>query len=656
MKNKLLCLLLFISFCTAGQDNPFPYGKVGLVDLNLTFVKDTSAVAVIIKELGRSEIDNVGNHNLLFTYHVKMKILRKEGLDFANIELNLHKQNGQSEQLRDLTASVYNLQNSQVKVTQFSMKNVFTENYKYHDKKKFTLPNVIVGSVIEYEYQIESPFFTLNFWPWEFQNELPKISSEYWATVPANYRYNIALRGPLPLTRNKSEVLKDYFTPGAEKADCVRYKWTMENVPAFVEEEYMTSKKNFLAAIHFELVQVEYFDGRKDKVTKEWVDIDAELRQYEKFGVQLRRGKEVVDNHIGSLIKDESDPLSRAEKIFDFVRGWYQWNDYFGIYSELGIKKAFEEKKGNVADINLTLVAALRFAGLDCDPMILSTRQNGLATDLFPVLSEFNYVVGKLTVGDKSYLLDATDVFLPFGVLPERCLNGKGRVMAKNESYWFEIKPADKFRRLINVQLSIEQNGELKGTVTNTYIGYKAAEIRREIYSHVGPEDFINDKRKKWAEGEINNYSFTNLEEFSKPLVEKLDIKMDAIDLNNGSTFLFNPFVIGGTISKNPFKSSERTYPVDYGAPMEETHVITIGLPDFLDVDELPAKIAVALPNNGGRFIYEVKKEGKQLTITSSLVISKTIFSSTEYHFLKEFYNKAINAYRMDLMLKKKQG
>ena len=73
------------------QHDTFPYGRVTYADLNTQYPQDTSASVVIIQEFGRAEIDNENDHNLLFTYHVKFKVLKKEGLDEANIEIELRK-------------------------------------------------------------------------------------------------------------------------------------------------------------------------------------------------------------------------------------------------------------------------------------------------------------------------------------------------------------------------------------------------------------------------------------------------------------------------------------------------------------------------------------------------------------------------------------
>ena len=210
-------------------------------------------------------------------------------------------------------------------------------------------------------------------------------------------------------------------------ADCSQYRFAMDNIPAFIEEDYMTASSNFIAAINFELMQIRRFDGRTDRISKEWKDVDEELRESSRFGTQIKRGKDILDSQIEQMLVGEVDPLAKAQKIYDFIQSWYTWNEVYGIFSELGIKKAFDAKTGNVSDINLSLIAALKYAGLNVEPLILSTRSHGLVTELFPVLSDFNYVVAKLIINEKIWFLDATDKHYPFGLLPERCLNGKGR-------------------------------------------------------------------------------------------------------------------------------------------------------------------------------------------------------------------------------------
>lgn len=647
----LLTLLFCSTFCVAQDD--FNFGQVTYSDLNLkSYDRDTSAAALVLRERGQSHIDNSGDIMLVFRYHVVIKILKTQGLEKANITLPVYRSDGKAEVLRNIRASSYTMQNGSMVETELNPRSIFTEDYKYGDLKKFTIPNVTVGSVIEYEYELWTPFFTMNFRPWEFQTDIPKVSSEYWATIPANYRYNISLRGFLKLSKQEDQIIRSCFTVGSGVSECVRYKWGIDHVPAFVEEDYMTSKKNFISAIRFELGQIEYFDGRKDKVTKEWKDADQEMRVHEGFGSQLKKGKDVMTSELENALAGVSDPLAKARQIFSFIRNWYRWDDSETFLSRDGIKKAFAQRTGSSADINLSLIAALRHAGLSADPMILSTRDNGLPTDLFPVLTEFNYVVAKVDIADRSYLLDATDDFLPFGTLPERCLNGRGRVFSKSGSYWYEIKPNEKARQVTLVNLKVADNGDVNGEVQTTYLGYKAAEKRGRILSFTNLQEYKKDRQNKWQYGVLEEVSISNLDDFTKPLVEKLTIELDPLSIPEGGALLFNPFLFD-KVMKNPFKSNERLYPVDFGVPLEETVIINLELPDGVELDELPERVALALPNNGGRYIFEVQKNGNVLSVNSMLAIGKTVFSSEEYHYLKELFNKMIGVNQMDLVLKR---
>lgn len=647
----IVILLLFASHVTLAQSAGFPFGQVTYNDLEMnTYEKDTAAAAVILNEFGEAYIESGNDYNLILKYHVKIKILKKSGLDHGDFEILLRKVPGKSEVLRSVKASTFNIENGPMKESKFDAKNVFTEDKKYYHLKKFALPNVRVGSVIDLEYVLESPFIQ-NFRSWEFQCEIPKVKSEYWALVPANYKYNIALRGYLNLSSNESTVVKNCFSVGGGSADCTQLKFSMQDIPAFIEEDYMTAKSNFVSAIRFELSEIEYFDGRKDKITKAWKDAEDELRRDPKFGLQLKRGKDIVDKHIDPIIAGENDPLVKAEKIYDFVKGWYRWNEYFGEYSEFGIKKAFDTKVGNVGDINLSLVAALRYAGLSVEPLLLSTRANGWVTELYPVLSEFNYVIAKLNIGDKVYLLDATDSFLSFGLIPERCLNGKGRVIGDTESYWYDLTAPERERQISVQNLKMSEDGTIKGKIQNKYFGYDAMKQRKLLHASGNEKEYIAKLSRGWNAITITDFKMEHSDDFGKPLIITFDVEIS--DFAGASSFLFNPFLIERW-EKNPFKSSERSYPVDFGVPIEEIVVMNLQYPESLQIEDLPEKVGLALPNSGGRYLFNIQNSGTTLSMNSSFTINRTLFTSEEYHYLKELFARVVASQRTDLVFKRK--
>ena len=643
----------FASLFAHAQD--FPFGSVSVNDITMKrYERDTGASAVVLREFGYAFISEADYH-LKFKYHVRIKILSKNGLDRGNIEVILRREGSErAERVEEIKASSFAFENGQVREERVDNKDIFTEDHnKYQQIKKFAIPNVRVGSVIEVAYTIDSPFI-YNFRTWEFQSGIPKMESEYWASLPGVYLYNITLRGFLKLSKNESEIIKQCLgtatspLSGGFSADCSLMKFAMKDIPAFIEEDYMTAKKNFLSAIYFELSEVRYPDGRVDKVTKEWKDADAELRQDSKFGVQLRRGKDIGDE-IESLVQNELDPLAKAKKVFNFIKARYAWNDTYGIVSELGIKKAFDEGTGNVADINLSLVAALRFAGLDAEPVILSTRRNGLVLELHPVLSDFNYVIAKVNIGDKVYLADATDKFYPFGMLPKRCINGKGRVMADKGSYWIDLTPSDKGKIITALMVTLANDGIMRGTLTTTFMGYEAVTKREEILAFHSQDDYIKELKSNLKAVEIKSYHIDNLGDLEKPVTRKLDVEIVAVDQPDVQSFLFNPFLLEKW-DGNPFKSDERLYPVDFGVPLERTSVFTLDYPSDFRIENVPAPVGLALPNAGGRFLFDARNTGNKLSLTHSLSITKTVYSSAEYHYLKELFDRILQLQNGELI------
>ncbi len=649
----LLTFMLSISILSFAQDHGFPFGKATYREIEKkNYEKDSTAEAVVLNEFGETYIDNNNSHNLIFEYHVKIKILKQGASSLADIEIPLRKNDRVSESLISVKASSFNLVNGILNEFPLDTKQVFTENLsKYRDLKKFAIPNVKEGSVIEYQYKLESPFI-FNWRSWEFQSELPKVYSEYWTEIPGNYNYNISLRGYLKLVKEEGTRVTDCFTPGGGNvAECILSKYAMKDIPAFKVEQYMTAPSNFLSSLNFELSEIRYFDGRVDKVTKTWKDAEQELAADQKFGIQIRRGKDILDGHIDDVIGTETDPLVKAKKIYNFIRDWYRWNNVYGIYSELGIKKAFDQKVGNIADINLSLVAACLYADIDAEPVLISTRDNGMAIELYPVISDFNYVIARVNIGDKVYYLDASDDFYPFGLLPERCLNGRGRVMRKSGSLWVDIKPSDRKKETAQVNLKLDKDGKIRGTINITNSGYEAVALRKKIYGHNNQQEYANELDNDLGGFEIKKFELKNNEEFDRPLIQQLEVEFDAFT-GSEQTLLFNPFMFKKW-DENPFKTNDRLFPVDFATPHQYIMILNLEYDPSFEILNTIDKVGLSLPNGGGSYLFDMQNSSNKLTISTSLMIGKSIFPSTEYFYLKELYSRMIQVQNTELIVKR---
>ncbi|MGF1923709.1 MAG: DUF3857 domain-containing protein, partial [Bacteroidia bacterium] len=299
------------------------------------------------------------------------------------------------------------------------------------------------------------------------------------------------------------------------------------------------------------------------------------------------------------------------------------------------------------------LVTALSAANIDAEAVILSTRDQGIVNKLYPVITEFNYVIAKVNIGAESYLLDATDPLLPFGLLPIRCINDQGRVInLKKASYWIDLKASQKSVTNYVLDGQLTKEGIIKGTITIHSLGYDAFNKRKEIKSHNSIEEYVEKLDNKLTNLKITSEEVYNIDSLELPLTEKYGVEFAAHDATNSSQLYLNPFFIN-RISKNPFNLNERTYPVDLGSASDERIVINLSLPEKYDLIDHPKDMAIGLPNNGGKFILKTTFEDNKIAISQYKQFSKSIYGPEEYLYLKEFYSKIIQHQKTDLLLKK---
>ena len=651
----IICVVSFTISLT-GQNHGFEFGKVSYDELNMeVYDRDTAAVAVVLDEFGEAFFDSEDLNKIIFQYHTKIKILKEEGKSYGNFEIPLRKLgSSRQEILTEIKASSFNIEGNTWTEKKLQGNDIFTDKIiKEFSLVKFAIPDVRKGSVIELFYQLETPF-TYNFVTWEFQSEIPKNKSEFWGKYPGYYQYNSTLKGYLTLTRNQADLVNKCVKIGSGPieagADCVLLKYAMKNIPAFVSEDHMTSKKNFLSSINFELSQITQLDGRIDKITKEWKDVEKELRQHESFGSQIKKAGKLLESKVKEISMNENNEMEIAKKLYEYVKNTFSWNGELSKYTDQGVKKLIETKKGNIAEINLALLGALIKVGIDADAVLISTRDNGVPIKSYPVLSDFNYVLVRLIFNNQTYLLDATNPLYPFGFVPEKCLNGQGRVIGNN-SEWIDIKPSGKNQAEYNFQITLDKDGNPNSKITITHLGYSAFKMRSAFLSASDKEHFIKERSNKWLGFSVKTYSIENESELSEPFIEKIEGMYEMQE--GGEIFYFEPLLID-RVEKNPFNSNERKYPVDYATPVQSKLKISIGYPaNHFNTEDLPQKISIDLPLNGGGYKFEAVDDSNKVTILSELTLNKSIYTSYEYNALKNLYSNYITSLRSQIVFKK---
>ena len=651
IKKLVLALFLLFNLFVYSQEiyNSESY-RVTLDDIkSTTFTKDSTANALVIYERGNSYLDR-NKYYLKTEVQHKIKILNREGFDKANVTIHLYNNDSFSEKVTEISGTTYNLIDGNVVKTNLNDKDVFEEKYDdNHTFVKFTLPNIKEGSVITYSYTLTSAFM-FNYKSWNFQSDIPKLYSEYNASIPANWNYHIKLIGGRKLFINESKVEKECLTvSNGGVSNCFNTIYAMKDIPSFTEEDYMTTKGNYLARIEYELKTFVDFEGVIHDYAKTWETVDDELKKDENIGRQLSKSIK-VDEILPTEILNEPDALKKSMSIYKFVQDQYTWNEEYRIFKDVSVKDLLKNKSGNVSSINILLHNLLEGSGVEVKPLLLSTRNNGFATQIFPVISEFNYLIVQATIDNKTYYLDATDDYLSFGEIPFRCLNLYGRLLDfKNGSNWIDIEPENPSSVLYNIDLNFNDNQSLTGQVKSKTTGYHALNSRKSYFPN--REAYVKRLEDNAPYIEIFDHSVPNDDKTSPDFSESYSIEYTPE--NTGETLFINPFFTK-FFSENPFKLQERSYPIDFGFKDSYLYMLNLNFGDGYIVLETPKDILLALPNNAGQLLLSTKVIGNSIRLLMKIDFKLAIYPPEFYPYLKEFMGKIVDTQKNSLILLKK--
>jgi len=666
MKNTLIILICFISVNFFGQKREL--GKVTVDELKQkNHSTDSSAVAAIMFKLGDVIFDYTQQDGFFIntTIRTKIKIYKKEGYDWANFEMLLYNEASAKQTLEIKSAYTYNLVGDKIEKTKLKSEGEFNEKVnKYWSKKKITMPNVKEGSIIEIEYTIKDEGTGL-IDEWTFQDQIPVDYSEYNTYIPEYYVYNPYFRGWLAPKITKEDFRKTielrnresegnsrmYTTVNVNEVSYILKKtsYILESIPAIKNESFTNNIKNYISSLVLELAMTKFPNAMTQSYSTDWETVTKKIYENSDFGPELNKTG-YFEKDIDVLLKGVTSPAEKTAIVFNFVKDRMNWNEMNGYSCQNGVKSAYQDKTGNVADINLMLISMLRYAGLDANPILISTRSNGIA--LYPSRSAFNYVIAGIEVENQIILLDATNKYSLPGILPIRDLNWFGRVIRKNgSSAIVNLTPDKKSIDVVTLMGIIKEDGEIEGKVRKKSFDYNAF-IFRNNFNGVSKDSYIEKLEKENNGLEILEYEVQNNLVLNEPIVENYSFKTNnSVEIIGGKMY-FSPLLYFA-LSENPFKQENREYPVDFIFPNQDSFRVSLTIPDGYVVESLPEPKLIALPENIAKFSYEVSKTNNQVQLSYSLDLNRVVIENVYYEALKNFFKELVNKNTERIVLKR---
>jgi hypothetical protein len=681
MKNKesvlvLLCLLFSLRGLFAQDKTSYKFGKITLADFNVTSPKfDSGANAVILQDVGSTHFvgNSSGFFTLVFTRYIRVKIINKNGFDIGNYRLSLYHNLNDIEKLSSIKGSTFNLENGVITESKLDEKSIYNEKYgKSQDIKKFSMPALNEGSIFDLEYVIKSPFED-RLKRWFFQGEYPCLWSEYTVTVPPPFHYVMRVQGDqhFDVNENKSvfEPFSIKFENGVNKSDefqltgnSIQQRWVKKNVPSLHEEAYMTTLNNYESRVSF---QLNYFQWQTAEYTSDkldyfetWNKASKTLLQDEDFGIALNYNNAWMRDDLKQITlgAGASSNEETARLIYNYVRDNFKTVDKEGyrketIYTQNSLKDVFKRREGNVAEINLLLVSMLRHEGIEADPLILSTRDNGISNTTYPLLEEYNYVICVAYLDNKIITLDATKPYSTFGQLPVECYNGYGQVMNETKTRSLQFSP-DSINEISSTSVFInnDEKGKQLGSLKAVFGKNGSYERREEIKKSSEKAYLQKTQTLNGSDIVIENFGIDSLNKYDFPLAVHFDFSLK--NPSSSDILYFNPMLNEG-VKTNPFVSMERHYPVEMPFKMDNTYLLNMEIPAGYQVEELPKSTRVAYNENEGMFEYLIQKGENNIQMRVRLKWNKTFFPVEEYSNLRDFFAYVIKKESEQIVFKK---
>lgn len=671
---KLTFLLIVIAInWSYAQD--YRFGKVSMEELKETaYPEDADANAAILYLNQKTHYDYNQQKGFVQITEVlkRIKIYNKDGFDWATEEVQLRDNGSSREALTNLKAVTYTLENGKMEETKLKKDGVFDEkNNKYWKTSKFTMPNIKEGCVVEFSYTITSPYISIR--DINLQESIPIKELDMYVRIPEYFNFNKFVNPRatyIPKIKdyqvNRTEQIHSKSRESSAsngfghtvRTNHSSQKWEfkenkteikLSNVPALKNEDYVSNLNTYRTKLIWEYAYSKDPGGKITNFSTTWEEVAKTIFDDSDFGDQLKISN-YFQGDISALIKGATNVSEKIDLIFNFVKSRVKWNEYIGYTTDNGVRKAYSEGSGNVADINLMLTAMLRFANINANPMLVSTRSNGVP--LFPATGGFNYVVSAVELPNDVIILDATDQFATPNVLPVRAINWQGRVIRETgDSAWIDLTPKETVKSNYSLNVKLNNDLSIEGKVRSQLTSFAAKNFRSK-YQNYNEEERLMDIEKDKGEIEISNYVISDMEVIDKPIMYVYDYSLNNGIEQIGDKVFLTPMLFFAP-QENPFKQDQREYPIDFIYSFNEKYQVNVMIPDGYALESLPESTVAQFNGASGEFKYVSQENGKMLQFVISLDLGQSFILPTEYADFKQFYQLMTEKQNEKIVLKK---
>lgn len=567
-------------------------------------------------------------------HYLRIKILTEEGRRYGNVEIPFVKA---VEDISNLHARTIRPDGSAIELQDKPMEStiVKTQGLKVL-AKTFTLPEVQVGSILEYRYTTDLKEHRTFNSHWILSSDLFTRKARF-SLKPYQSHSGI----PVQLRWTWQDL-----PPGASPKDGPDHivRMEAENVPAFHAEDFMPPANESKSRVDF-IYESEY---RETTPEEYWQHVGkAQDGVLESF---IDKPKAVQAALAGIVAPGDSADVM-LHKIYARVQQIR--NTSYEMRKTLQEQKRDKQKVDeNVEDVlkrgygthrQLTwlFLSLARAAGLEAYGVLVSSRNDYFFTPKTMERWKLNTAVVLVKLDGKDLYFDPGAEFNSFGMLTWSETGVPGLRLDRDGGTWIKTTLPDASASHVEhlAHFKLTDNGDLEGKVTVTYTGLEAMYHRQDVRNadDVTRKKFLEDRIRGQIPGvaQAELISKPDWSSSDTPLTADFNVKVTGWASLAGKRTIM-PAGVFSAGEKRTFEHENRVYPIYHHYPYEKDDDVTIELPEGLQASSVPAPQT----RDGHVMYYRLTAENNKTTVhlTRQLKVNFMYLEAKYYPALRDFY------------------
>lgn len=566
--------------------------------------------------------------------HRRIKVLKDNGKDLGNVKIQYFVGENNVERIAKLSAQIHTSNGENPKVIVLDKSDFYeTDEGNGFKAIKFTFPEVGVGSILEYDYTLISYANTF-LDPWIFQSNIPTLQSFYQIDVPVYFDYKVIQFGP---------QTSKYDYRGKNRQGI--YSWNLKNLSSIKDEPMMGSIIDHVERVEFQIAGAGW-SYRPDKKFLTWQELTDFYKGTTLVDGYIKPSKTVLaDLHYPKV---EGTQLDKAKAIYDAIRLSFDYSGLAGYYPSQPLKDLLMTQKGARQDINMLLYSLLHKENIEAYPMMLSDKKNGRENlILSPFLGQFNQMIVMVRIEGKTYYLDATNKYAPFGYIDPTLHAAMGYLLRDKDSGIVHVDLAHRsgITQIVTIEANEEMLFQSKSIIRfSDYDGLLTDESKGED----SDDDFIKKYFSK-IHNQITDFSYKVKNEGRKQVDVNLTRNFGRLD---SDLLVLHPFEYV-RFEKNPLVSNERAFPVKFPYAFNDNYSVMIKIPQGYELDDYPMDAELILPGGESIFRYSVTALDGMVKVSATTDLRQHQISPEIYPSFKSFMELWTSKLQEPIVLKK---